>query len=494
MKAWTKILLFVFALPWCNFAHAQGIKFSYTYGEMSYNYGIKVIQSADKGYYILGNISAASGNARIEVIRTDSLGIILWEKTIGNGPVYHATDFIRTTDGNFLICGFTDLNFINGYDVLLIKTDSLMNPVWEKTYGGTDWDFGNSVCETFDHNFIIAGETFSYGPGANNVYILGISNGGDTLWTRVFGGDSSDYATSLDMMPDSTCIVGGATNSFGAGSFDGWVIRLDMNGDSIFSKTLGEDKEDIIYSIKHTSDSGFVFAGSTMSYTSVQRDSWLMKFNKSGTLQWKMPEPWEIGSGDDVTHSLTVDDSGCYILTGYTTGAGHGKKEMIMTRMADNNVFKCSLTAGSTEDEESNYAVQTADQGFIIAGYSNGLGPGMSDIYIVKTGPDCSTNSNHIHILGFDHQEFEEYQGEIVYPTISAGLFHIKTSRQKLNAVVEVYDLQGRSMFLKTISLNSGSVADISLNHLSDGMYIITLRLPDGLSSYKILKYSNDVH
>ncbi|HOV11227.1 MAG TPA: hypothetical protein PLL90_05650, partial [Bacteroidales bacterium] len=176
-------------------SHAQPTVFKHTYGNMPFNYGQKIIESSDRGYYILSNVSASSGNNIIDIIRTDSLGHIIGNKEIGEGPVYWANDFFRTSDHGFLICGLTNKYPAKGYDILLIKTDSSLNTEWEKTYGGADWDIAQAVKETFDNAYIIVGKTYSYGPSNDNVYVVKTDFQGDTLWTRTFGGDSSDYAT-----------------------------------------------------------------------------------------------------------------------------------------------------------------------------------------------------------------------------------------------------------------------------------------------------------
>lgn len=481
-------ILFTLLLP--TVAHSQAIKFNKTYGQMPYNYGKRIIQANDEGYFILANENGNIANTNIHIIRTDSLGIILYEKTIGDASIYSANDFIRTSDNGFLITGLTNKHSQSGYDVLLVKTDSNANVLWEKTYGGTDWDIGNAVIETPDDAYLVAGQTYSYGPGQGNIYVIKTNLSGDTLWTRVFGGDSTDYAMSADNKLDSTYLIGATTNSFGHGNFDGYVLNLKPNGDTLWTQTYGEDKEDIIYSIKQTPDSGFVFVGSTMSYNAIEHESWLMKYNRNKILEWKMPEDWEIGWADDVNYSVSIGDSGRYLLTGFTTGAGNGGKELSFLVIGDYHEFICSHTDGSTDDEIGTYAIKTRDGGYIIIGTSDGLGNGISNIYVVKIAGDCSYSLTTENITDVKEETNPDHSFFGIYPSINEGLFFVKLSDNSFSGKYSVHisDLMGKTVYSQIIDQHDafGNLVDIS--HEASGLYFVTVYNDHDFACLKIIK------
>jgi hypothetical protein len=469
--------------------NAQSILFNHTYGSAQYNQGRRIIEAGDRGFYILGNVSANSGNSNIHIIRTDSLGIILFEKNLGEGPVYWANDFIRTSDKGFLIAGLTDKLPDKGYDMLLIKTDSNINVEWEHYYGGADWDIANAVIETKDSAYLIAGLTYSYGAANENIYMVKTNYLGDTIWTKTFGGDSTDYATSVDVRYDSTYLVGATTNSFGFGSYDGYVLNLDLDGDTIWTKNYGEEKEDIIYSIKQTPDSGFVFVGSTMSYNAIQHEHWLMDFDKNLNYQWKIPEFWEIGPGDDVAYSVTINDSAHIILTGFTTNTGNGSKDITLTIMRGQFNFKCSYTAGSLEDDVGYETIQTADKGYAIVGFTEGLGIGLSSIYVIRIGNDCSYTTSIEHILDVEEPQVEtgnELFG--IYPNISSGKFSITFFKNNVpeRFILTITDVFGRMLLSDKIDNQLPYNFDIS--DVADGIYFITVSDSKNTSYYKIIK------
>ncbi|HNW71273.1 MAG TPA: T9SS type A sorting domain-containing protein [Bacteroidales bacterium] len=472
-------------------SHAQPTVFKHTYGNMPFNYGQKIIESSDRGYYILSNVSASSGNNIIDIIRTDSLGHIIGNKEIGEGPVYWANDFIRTSDHGFLICGLTNKYPAKGYDMLLIKTDSSLNTEWEKTYGGADWDIAQAVKETFDNAYIIVGKTYSYGPSNDNVYVVKTDFQGDTLWTRTFGGDSSDYATSVDILYDSTYLIGGATNSFGYGDYDGYVLNLGRNGDTIWTKTYGEDKEDIIYSIKQTPDSGFVFVGSTRSYNAIQHENWLMRFDKNHHYWWRLPEFWDIGPGDDMVYDVFIDDSSRYILTGYTTGVGMGGKEVLMLVMGDGDVFHCSLTDGSANDESGNQVIQSADGGYVIVGSTQGIGPGLSNIYLLKTGNNCYFTQTPEHILAInEHATALSEKSMYITPTLSGGKYNIIINEPLFSEgfIIMVYDIMGRLIVSGNMNNAAMQAFPIDISAAADGLYFIEVLTKQTRSTFKIVK------
>ncbi|HNW69575.1 MAG TPA: T9SS type A sorting domain-containing protein [Bacteroidales bacterium] len=485
-------LIVLFSILCLDFnASAQPVLFNHTYGSGQYNQGRRIIEAGDRGFFILGNVSANSGNSNIHIIRTDSLGIISYEKNLGDGSIYWANDFIRTADHGFLICGLTDKLPEKGYDMLLIKTDSNINVEWERQYGGADWDIANAVIETKDSAYLMAGLTYSYGAPNENIYIVKTNYLGDTIWTKTFGGDSSDYATSVDVCFDSTYLIGATTNSFGFGNFDGYVLNLDLNGDTIWTKNYGEEKEDIIYSIKQTPDSGFVFVGSTTSYNSIEHETWLMKFDKDRNYIWRLPEFWDVLSGDQVAYNVNLTDSAHFLISGYSTFVD-GSKDLSMIIMRDNVNFKCSLTSGSSSDEVGYQSIQTADKGYAIVGYSEDLGIGMTNIFVVKIGNDCSYSTINEHITDVDDTPYSHEKNNFeIIPNISCGeyLITFKENTGSEKYAIKVFNVFGEEVFSENPGMHQNHYK-IDLSNVADGMYILMISSAKNNGSFKIIKHS----
>ena len=138
----------------------------------------------------------------------------------------------QTTDGGYIITGYTTSFGWGAGHFYLIRIDSMGDTLWTRAYGGPDSDQGMSVQQTVDGGYIVTGITTSFGDGPQNVYLVKTDPNGDTLWTRVFGGDTTESGLSVLQTIDGGYIITGSTTSFGAGGFDIYLIKTDSNGNS----------------------------------------------------------------------------------------------------------------------------------------------------------------------------------------------------------------------------------------------------------------------
>ena len=152
--------------------------------------------------------------------------------------------------------------------VLIICASAAAQPdtLWTQTFGGSDYDYGYSVQQTSDGGYIIAGYTSSYGAGSADVYLIKTDAGGAQQWTQTFGGSSDDIGHSVRQTSDGGYIIAGVTSSYGAGGWDVYLIKTDALGDTLWTKTFGGSSWDEGYSVQQTSDGGYIIAGKTLSY------------------------------------------------------------------------------------------------------------------------------------------------------------------------------------------------------------------------------------
>ncbi|MCX6841446.1 MAG: hypothetical protein NTX53_04065 [candidate division WOR-3 bacterium] len=268
-----------------SFLTAQ-ITFQRTYGGWFDDFGQSVLQTRDGGYVVTGwTYSFGAGAADAWLVRTDSQGDTLWTKTYGYSNDDVGQSVWQTVDGGYILAGYTFSLGAGHDDLWLVKTDSLGNTLWTKTYGGAGWDDGFAVQQTSDLGYIITGSTSSFGAGVSDVYLVRTDAGGDTLWTRTFGGPYSDGGLSVQQTADRGFIVTGYTQSFGAGYEDVWLIKTDDLGDSLWTRTFGGWDYERGNSVQQTSDGGYVIVGNAMSFGAGQADVWLIRTDSAGMVQ-----------------------------------------------------------------------------------------------------------------------------------------------------------------------------------------------------------------
>ena len=244
-------------------------------------------QTSDGGYIVAGYTNSfGAGELDIFLIKTDAKGNVQWAKTYGGIDSDDASFVQQTSDGGYIVAGETNSFGAGERDIFLIKTDAKGNIQWAKTYGGTDDDFASSVQQTSDGGYIVAGYTTSFGTGEGDIFLIKTDAKGNIKWAKTYGGRGSEGASSVRQTADGGYIVVGNTNSFGAGKWDIFLIKTDAKGNIQWAKTYGEtDNLDRgIPSVQQTSDGGYILAGTTISFGAGGANIFLIKTNARGNI------------------------------------------------------------------------------------------------------------------------------------------------------------------------------------------------------------------
>jgi len=204
-----------------------------TFGGSGIDEGLFVRQTSDGGYVITGlSDSFGSGDPNAYLVKTDSSGKLQWQKTFGGSGMDYALSVQQTSDDGYILAGVTESFGDGGWDAYLIKTDSTGKLQWQKTFGGSNNESASSVFQTSDGGYILAGYTDSYGSGVEDAYLVKTDSSGNLLWQKAFGGSCSDWASQVQQTTDGGYIIGGATSSFGAGSDDVYLVKTNESGES----------------------------------------------------------------------------------------------------------------------------------------------------------------------------------------------------------------------------------------------------------------------
>jgi hypothetical protein len=307
----------------------------------------------------------------------------LWTKTFGGTNIDVGYSIQQTNDGGFIIAGYTrSYGTMSGRNLLLIKTDMNGNQQWINGYGGNQDDEGSSVKQTLDGGYIAAGYTKSFGSGGSDLFLVKTDSLGNQLWSKNFGGTLDDEGFSVEVL-NNGYLVAGVTSSFGAGSRDVYLIKTDLNGNQVWTKTLGGLSSDGARLIQITKDGGFIITGWTYSNgPGILGNAWLVKTDSLGNQLWQVPF-----GGPNVDRGMYVqstNDNG-YILTGYTDSFGAGLYDMYLIKTNDLGDTTWTKTFGGSGRDYGNSVQQTGDNGYVVTGYTLSFGAGGDDLWLVKT-------------------------------------------------------------------------------------------------------------
>jgi hypothetical protein len=319
---------------WLIKTDSEGIKlWDRTFGGVDHDAALSVQQASDGGYIVAGYTSSFDESDEDDVwdvwlIKTDPQGQKLWDRTFGGANQDEAWSVRQTSDGGYIVVCETHSYGSGGEDAWLIKTDSQGQKLWDRTFGGADWDGAYSVQQTLDEGYILAGFTKSYGAGESDMWLIKTDSKGEKLWDCTFGGTDYEEALSVQQTSDGGCIVAGFTYSEGVGNGDVWLIKTNSLGEKLWDRTFGGAKFDGATCVQQTSDGGYIIACETSSYGAGKNDFWLIKTDSKGEKLWDRT----LGGGSsELFPSVRQTSDGAYIVSGYTEsyGAGNGDAWLI---------------------------------------------------------------------------------------------------------------------------------------------------------------------
>ncbi len=247
------------------------------------DYSSEIIQTSDGSFVAL--LTTSSFSDAIWIIKLDANGNPLWQKTFSGGVM---NSIQETSDGGYLLAG-ASYNPTTLQDAWAMKLSSDGNIVWQKNYGANLPDSARTVHLLDSGDFILVGSTRSFGAGSNDVWVLKLDVDGNLIWQKTYGGNGNDWALGSDLTTDSGIVLAGYTDSFGAGMTDAWVVKLDLNGNITWQKTFGLANNDQAWSVVQIQDGGYIIGGyySIFDQITLNTDGWLMKLNSDGSLVWE---------------------------------------------------------------------------------------------------------------------------------------------------------------------------------------------------------------
>ena len=439
-----------------------------------YDVGEGIVQLEDSSYVICGSSSSFSeAPSQAYMLHVDSLGNYLWSKNYGGPEFESARRVLCVNNEGYYLAGCTN-SFGNGaYDFYLIKTGQQGELLWQKTYGGSEWEKVHDAALTKDNGVIMVGETNSNAGNSTDAFIVRTNSEGDTLWTKNIGGFEIDLATSIRPINDSTFVVGGQIFLQDSLMTKGFLMRIRDNGYVDWFKTVGDNGN---YSISDV-------------------DVYQNKINYVGQYTnniTQIESPFfgrmDISGIPDFTGQETVSDK--RVRDKITTFGYEGKKYMASRYTADpSSNFGLDLsiarlpmdlwwdnsyvTVNFPYEDISNQLIPTSDGGVIAVGTTLFGGAGGSNVFILKIGPNSLypiVPADPIPTSLIFVNELIKNSTISVYPNPSDGKFELIVENQGVIAT-KLIDLSGHIVFAQEISQTSA----VDLSQFQSGTYILEL-------------------
>ena len=401
-----KLLLFLILISFLSVDYASGenkgnaITWDKTFGGSNQDMGFSITQTEDGGYAVSGytildrekrkdNWRAKLGyivlteekNQDFWIIKIDKNGNMEWDETFGEKGTDIANSITQTKDRGYIIAGFIWTVYASKQDFWIIKLDENGNIEWGKTFDGDENDIAYSIIQTEDGGYAVAGSTGVRVWGETNCWVIKLDAKGNMEWDNNFGGTGWDEIYSIIQTKDGSFITTGCVWSKGAGRGDVRVVKLNKRGDLVWDKTFGGSENDEAYSIFQTNDGGYAIAGFTVLEDTGDRDIWVIKLDKNGNKVWDRTFG---GTSEDWANSIVQTEDKGYMVAGWTKSMGAGKTDVWIVKLNKNGDLLWDKTFGGSENDEAHSIVQTEDGGYAVAGWTKSKGTGNSDVWVIK--------------------------------------------------------------------------------------------------------------
>lgn len=433
-----------------------------------------------EGHYIVaGSTSSFGNNTDFYLVKVDSMGNTLWEKTYGGNGNEVARSVIQLQDSSFVVAGYTSSFGAGGYDIWVLRTDKKGNKIWDKTFGNSDWDFGTDIVLGSDNSLYIVGYTESYGAGRKDALIVKMDTTGTLIKYQTYGGLQNDEFRSMIKTNDNQLAAIGVTESMGDINGDIYFVKLSNNLDTVFTRRIGGNMKDYGNDLTQNTLNNEYYLCGAKTYTN---------YAKTRSYMYRMSATGNFVS-DSNYYRNSIDESFISVCTSKITKYG-----MPLTAFARTVYFPLknlqaetfvTLPAGNSflindsglSEDEIIYSIEaTKDGGFVSVGSTNGMGARGLDIYFIKQD---SNIINYVSIVGIQESYLNPERNSL---TLTGNKLILDGKTADLLDLVVIYDSQGNAIRSYTVKDFS---EEIIIEDLNDGFFIFRFFYANGKSVTK---------
>lgn len=448
-------------------------KFYKLYSSNGFDIGKGVAEYSDSSFLISGSSTSWGGSTQVVLLKLDSTGAYEWSNQYGGTESDGSNRVLYNSSAGVYAIGYT--NSIGGgdYDGLVLHTDVFGNEVWQKSFGSnTSWEFFNDAVFAMDTSIIMVGQSQDVSNGSQHIYMVRMDVNGNEIWSKTMTTYENAFATSITSVQDSLFVVGGAFYSQDSLNQKGFVMKINMNGDVLWHQTAGNLSGE--YSVKDVSlGPSKVYVVGARKLSEDDHDFFSATYDFDGNA---MVDTTEI---DNTEIRNYIGDEICFISN--VNSAIVGRRTIDQFTYQDDYDVNISYYTANNLNWLNNFAnirnagldevgqiLETSDGGFITVGQTTYPMSGGRNIFVFKAGPDGTfpVTADYFTIdtlVGMTETDIYEAS---LFPNPSNGEFQLSASFIGFEHVF-VYDALGHLVWDKLL-LQKGI---IDLSEFQDGFY-----------------------
>lgn len=454
-------------------AIAQG-SFIRHYGEFT-GKGNSLITNLNNNYIIAGGRTGTFSSDQFFMYELEANGDTILFRHYGTEQREHANQIIETLDSGYAMVGYS-AEFLDAYSsIYFLKVTNTGEVSWSKLIGGFGHESAAAIVQTNSGEYYLGGSSHHNSNGLFDFYLVKTNVNGDTLWTKKYGGQLNDEVTSIRQTSDGSLILCGYTESYVQDSIDMYVVKVNPNGDTLWTKHYGGPLEEVARSIRETSDGGYIVTGNSQSFGIANDNMYVVKLNAVGDTIWTKTygQPNRYSRGFDI---IETSDGG-YAVTGLIkTASSNGGFDLYVVKIdLFGNVewekeFKIEPSNDLHTSSDGRSILQTEDGGYAISG--SWFSGSTIELLFVKLNADGTVGTIQLPYSSIC----------TVYPNpfrYSAILQCENVEAE--NYIFTLFDRDGRN--LRTIKFISTDNIEIERDDLPSGLYFFQIRSDKGIKS-----------
>jgi hypothetical protein len=378
-------LIFIFCLTSSN-----QVIFYKKIGGKNYDALADILVTRSGDLLAVGRTDSYSQDMNINLIKFDSQGNIIWDRTYGGNETEGANAIIQTQEGGFLVAGYSDSNAENANenDVWLLKINANGEREWERFYKTPDSiDEAQGLIETEDGNFLIVGNTTSLSEGNVDIFVMKVNKKGDILWQKKYGELGGEQAGHVISTSQGFMIVG--SKEIPKKRWDMWLLHIDKQGEILWNQNYGGSDNEMGNVMTVMPDGNYVLAGFTYSYAEGSLDAWVVKINHKGEKIWDKTLG---GLSTDEVLDIIITKEKNILIVGYTdvyvpdknyNNTSNNGNDVLVALLDTNGNKIWEETIGGLGSQRG-YGIVEKDEAYFLAGYADENSDSGTDHLIIK--------------------------------------------------------------------------------------------------------------